>query len=239
MEIKSATNNFSGKHEMAEGGFGKVYRGFIDNQQTMVAVKLLNKASIETPTGFHVKIATLSPIHHRNIVSLIGYCKEEDEMIFVYEYIANHTLEDHLHRLLKDGHSELSWNERLTILIGVARAFCHLQYFICGGSFKQYRGVKSSNILLDDNFVANVSLDDLHSHVSTTDIGMFHPYYCLYKSLTRDSDTYSFGVMVLEVLSGRWEVDNRRPLEERILPSWALYREAREILDPVFHGNLS
>lgn len=86
--------------------------------------------------------------------------------------------------------------------------------------------------------MAKVSLDDLHSHVSTADIGMFHPYYCLHKRLTRDSDTYSFGVMVLEVLSGRRAIDNSRPVEERILPSWALYREAREILDPVFHGNL-
>ena len=85
-------------------------------------------------------------------------------MILVYEYIANHTLEDHLHRLLRD--------ERLTILIGVARALCHLQYFIRGGSFN-HREFKSSNILLDDNFVAKVSLDDLHSHVSTADIGTF------------------------------------------------------------------
>lgn len=102
MEIKSATNNFSGEHEIAEGGFGKIYRGFIDKHQTMVAVKRLNKASVEAPTGFHVEIATLSQIRHRNIVSLIGYCREDDEMILEYEYSAKHTLEDLLHRLLRD-----------------------------------------------------------------------------------------------------------------------------------------
>ncbi|KAL1542056.1 putative serine/threonine-protein kinase PBL23 [Salvia divinorum] len=249
MEIKSATNNFSGEREIGEG-FGKVYRGFIDKCKTMVAVKRLDKASVETPSRFDVEIAALSQIRHRNIVSLIGYCKESGEKILVYEYIANHTLEDHLHKLLKDGRSELSWNERLTILIGVARGLYYLQYCVPGGSFK-HRDVKSSNILLDDNFVAkitdfgkakHVSLDDPHNHVSTAVIGAFgyvNPYYYLFKRLTRDSDTYSFGLMVFEVLSGRRAVDGSRPKEERFLTTWIFEKEAREILDPVFHGNVS
>ncbi|XP_042016408.1 probable receptor-like protein kinase At4g39110 [Salvia splendens] len=227
-ENKSATKNFRDDRILGKGGFATVYLGIINGEK--VAVKQLIKVSSQKGMGFDEEIQALTQIKHRNIVSLIGYCNKDGEKILVYEYIDNHTLNDHLHKRLRDGHSELSWDQRLTILIGVARALYHLHYCIGIGSFI-HRDVKSSNILLDKNLVAKVadfglakyvSFDDELSHIITDGKGTFgymDPYYIYTGKLTKDSDKYSFGMVMLEVLGKK--------------------KEAMDILDPVFHGNIT
>ncbi|KAG6401997.1 hypothetical protein SASPL_138865 [Salvia splendens] len=123
-ELNLATGDFSDEHVIGEGGFGKVYKGFIDNESTAVAIK---RRLASNPSQGHAEFAadieTLSKFRHRNLVSLIGYCDEQGEMILVHDYMWNGTLADHLHKLSSDsnGRSTLSWNERLKICIGAGR----------------------------------------------------------------------------------------------------------------------
>ena len=230
---------------LGTGGFSKVYKGYIqqDKRKVAVAVKWLKQTSDERGSGFDEEIAALTQIKHRNIVSLIGYCDSKGEEILVYEYIANFTLHYHLHERPKtDGNRPLKWNERLGILIGAARGLYHLHYCIPSGSFI-HRDIKSSNILLDDNLVAKigdfgmakcVALDD-HDPLDNERVGTFG-YLDPYSRInTRASDTYSFGIMVFEVLSGRRVVDDSRLQEERDFATWAKRTEADNILDPVLH----
>lgn len=232
-EIKLATADFSDEQLIGKGGFGKVYKGIVDNGSTTVAMKRLASNSNQGEREFVTEIETLSKLRHHNLVSLIGYCneKEQGEMILVYEYMPNGTLADHLHKLSSNNHvSSLTWNQRLKICIGAARG---LDYLHTGTSII-HRDVKPSNILLDENFTSKVSDFGLakylsaHSsqtHVTTGvkgSIGYFDPSYFLSGRLTRESDTYAFGVVLLEVLCGRPAVDPRLAEGEPWMTMWAL-----------------
>ncbi|KAG6404313.1 hypothetical protein SASPL_136559 [Salvia splendens] len=240
-EIRLATNDFS--EEIGTGGFGKVYKGFIDNGQTAVAVKRRNAWSLQGQSEFTKEIETLTEIRHRNIVSLIGYCDEKGDMILIYEYVANHSLKHHLNQSMAGG-ALLTWRQRINILIGAARGLCYLHEHAPNSSVI-HRDVKSANILVNENFEAKVADFGLArhvgfdvSHVSTgprgTD-GYEDPHH---KSsggkLTRASDTYAFGVVVLEVLSGRKALDGLV-----YLSNWDFDREPHEIVDSNVSGNIS
>ncbi|KAL8471786.1 hypothetical protein ACS0TY_029131 [Phlomoides rotata] len=230
-EMQLATRNFSDGLLIGKGGFGKVYKGLIDNEQNTVAVKRLKPNSNQGAREFLTEIETLSELRHINLVSLIGYCSEGREMILVYEYMARGTLGDHLYNFARRGvdASSLTWKQRLDICIGAARGLDYLHT----GHRIIHRDVKASNILLDDSFVAKVSDFGLakaedrsksQSHVSTKvkgTYGYLDPYYYSTRKLTRKSDTYAFGVVLLEVLCGRAAVDFGVPEEERMLTMWA------------------
>ncbi|XP_051141373.1 putative receptor-like protein kinase At5g39000 isoform X2 [Andrographis paniculata] len=217
-EIRSATKNFSKAYLIGRGGFGKVYKGFIDNGKETVAIKRLKSNSKQGKNEFLTEIELLCELHHINIVSLIGYCNEQGEMIVVYEYMACGTLADHLYKLDRDGnkYSSLTWKECLNICIGAGRGLDYLHT----GNGVIHRDVKTSNILLDENLIAKVSdlglakpeeRSKLMSHVSTKvkgTFGYFDPYYFSTHKLTRKSDTYSFGVVLLEVLCWRPAMDS-------------------------------
>ena len=191
-----------------------------DKRKVSVAVKWLKPTSNERGSGFDEEIAALIEIKHCNIVSLIGYCDDKVKEILVYEYVAYSTLDYHLHERPYTGDkTHLKCNERLGILIGSARGLYHLHHGICTNSFI-HRDIKSANILLQDNLVAQIGDFGLAKSVALDDhdpldnvakpigmLGYTDPYYLYNEVVTRASDTYSFGIMIFEVLSGRRVVD--------------------------------
>ncbi|KAK2978035.1 hypothetical protein RJ640_002827 [Escallonia rubra] len=250
-DIQSATNNFSDELVVGRGGFGKVYRGSITDGESMtVAVKRFNPRSCQGAREFRTEIEMLSRFRYRYLVSLIGYCEEPDEMILVYEYMPRGNFADHLHKSGKNYSAPLTWLRRLRICTDAARG---LDYLHTGTSIQPdraiHRDVKSSNILLDDNWDAKISdfglsrlgpEDRTYSHVST-DVkgtrGYLDPDYNLTGRLTRKSDVYAFGVVLLEALCGRPALDLRCVDEEQWgLAGWAQYciREGTvdAIIDP-------
>ncbi|XP_042025929.1 receptor-like protein kinase FERONIA [Salvia splendens] len=230
-EIQSATKNFSGRLLIGRGGFGKVYIGFIDNGRETVAIMRLKSDSRQGKHEFLTEIETLCELRHINLVSQIGYCSYQREMILVYEYMPSGTLADHLHEYAREGKDScsLTWKQRLDICIGTARG---LEYLHTGNRII-YHDVKASNILLDENLIAKVSdfglakHEDrikLQSHIGTRvkgTHGHMDPYYQNTGKLTRKSDIYAFGVVLLEVLCERKALGPRFGEEDLYLTIWA------------------
>lgn len=246
-EILSATDDFGEARVIGIGGFGKVYKGFIDIDEgsVIVAIKRRESNSKQGEREFATEMETLTKVRHRNIVSLIGYCNEEGEMILVYEFVANRTLADHLYKLNDGGDSSsLTWNERLNICIGAGRGLDYLH----SGCEIIHRDVKSTNILLDENFRAKVSdfglakhfsTDNLESHVSASLKGTFgyiDPSYFTTGRLTKASDSYAFGV-VLEVLSGKPAV-GRASMHEPWMTIWAQDKIRNGKIEQIVASNL-
>ncbi|KAK1430756.1 hypothetical protein QVD17_13733 [Tagetes erecta] len=214
--IISATNNFCDRNYIGKGGFGKVYGGELaqSDGQTMVAVKRLDRVFGQGDPEFWKEIMMLSVYKHENIISLIGFCDENDEKIIVYEYASNRSLDLHL------SSTNLTWIQRLKICIGVARGLEFLHNLKGTQHRIIHRDIKSSNILLDENWKAKISdfglskfgpANQQHtflvSHAVGT-LGYCDPLYAEMGFLTKESDVYSFGVVLFEVLCGRLCISN-------------------------------
>ncbi|KAI8566966.1 hypothetical protein RHMOL_Rhmol02G0084200 [Rhododendron molle] len=254
-EVLIATNNFDDALVIGIGGFGKVYKGFIDGSVTMVAIKRLNAKSKQGAREFWMEVKMLSKLWHANLVALIGYCNECQEMILVYEYIALGTLADHLYKLKttvsNTSFSPLSWEERLDISIGASPGLNHLH----SGTSQSFihRDVKSTNILIGENWVAKISDFGLSkgltsysiTHISNEVKGTFgylDPDYFRTFRLTVKSDMYAFGVVLLEVLCGWPPVDCKLDSEQIGLIYWAqqCFKKGKfaEVIDPSLSGQI-
>ncbi|XP_028188151.1 receptor-like serine/threonine-protein kinase ALE2 isoform X3 [Glycine soja] len=227
-EIEKATNNFNSSRILGEGGFGLVYKGDLDDGRD-VAVKILKREDQHGDREFFVEAEMLSRLHHRNLVKLIGLCTEKQTRCLVYELVPNGSVESHLHGADKET-EPLDWDARMKIALGAARGLAYL-HEDCNPCVI-HRDFKSSNILLEHDFTPKVSdfglartaLNEGNKHISTHVIGTFGyvaPEYAMTGHLLVKSDVYSYGVVLLELLSGRKPVDLSQPAGQENLVAWA------------------
>ncbi|XP_047332843.1 proline-rich receptor-like protein kinase PERK15 [Impatiens glandulifera] len=223
-ELAKATDTFSSLNLLGEGGFGYVHKGVLSNGNE-IAVKQLKTGSGQGEREFQAEVAIISSVHHRHLVSLVGYCISGEKRLLVYEFVPNKTLEFHLHG---KGRPPLRWETRMKIALGSARGVAYL-HEDCHPKII-HRDIKASNILLEDTFEAKVAdfglarlTLDTDTHVSTRVMGTFGylaPEYALTGKLTEKSDNFSFGVMLLELITGRRPIDKVQFLDDNIV-DWA------------------
>ncbi|KAM3245269.1 hypothetical protein ACQJBY_056531 [Aegilops geniculata] len=234
-ELKAATRNFSRSLMVGEGGFGCVYRGVIKGSddpthRLEIAVKQLNRKGVQGQKEWLTEMNVLGIVEHPNLVKLIGYCADDDERgmqrLLVYEYMPNGSVDDHL---ASRSTSTLSWPMRLKVALDAARG---LKYLHEEMDFQViFRDLKTSNILLDENWNAKLSDFGLArhgpqeglSHVSTAVVGTLGyaaPEYMQTGRLTAKSDIWGYGVLLYELITGRRPIDRNRPKGEQKLLDW-------------------
>ncbi|XP_076949230.1 putative serine/threonine-protein kinase PIX13 [Bidens hawaiensis] len=249
-DLRSATKNFRPDTMLGEGGFGRVFKGWVDSETyapskpgmgIAVAVKKSNTDSAQGLKEWQAEVNFLGKISHPNLVKLVGYCSEDREFLLVYEYMQKGSLENHLFK----SREPLPWSTRIKIATGAAQglAFLHTTE-----NTVIYRDFKSANILLDSDFNAKLSDFGLAklgpangaSHVSTRVAGTYGyaaPEYIATGHLYVKSDVYGFGVVLLEIITGLRVVDTNRPGSQHNLVEWARpalpdQKKLRKIMDP-------
>eukprot|EP00250_Pteridium_aquilinum_P014290 c21895_g2_i1 orf=519-1922(+) len=256
-DLKLATRNFRPDSLLGEGGFGCVFKGWVDEHGTApvkpgtgltVAVKTLNHSGLQGHKEWLAEITFLGQLHHPNLVKLIGFCIEDDQRLLVYEFMQRGSLENHLFRRALP----LPWNTRMKIALGAAKG---VEFLHSGKKPVIYRDFKTSNILLDAEYRAKLSDFGLakdgpqgdKTHVSTRVMGTYGyaaPEYVMTGHLSTKSDVYSFGVVLLEMLTGKRSMDKTRPNGEHHLAEWARpylsdRRKLLRIIDPRLEGHYS
>ncbi|KAL7237832.1 hypothetical protein ACSBR2_004022 [Camellia fascicularis] len=243
-DLKKYTNNFSDANCIGAGGYGKVYRGTLPTEQ-LVAIKRAKQGSTQGGLEFKSELELLSRVHHKNVVSLVGFCFEQGEQMLVYEYIANGTLKESLSG--KSG-IRLDWMRRLQIALGAARG---LQYLHELANPPIIHGdIKSNNILLDEYLNAKVSdfglsmsiADPKNFHITTQvkgTMGYLDPEYCMTQQLTVKSDVYGFGVLMIELITAKQPIEKDKYIVSEVWQKMDktedLY-DLHEILDPNILG---
>nr|CAB3501490.1 unnamed protein product [Digitaria exilis] len=227
-ELASATGGFASANVLGQGGFGYVYRGVLPGSGKEVAVKQLKAGSGQGEREFQAEVEIISRVHHRHLVTLVGYCiSGSSQRLLVYEFVPNNTLEHHLHG---KGVPVMNWPTRLAIALGSAKGLAYL-HEDCHPRII-HRDIKAANILLDENFEAKVAdfglaklTTDTNTHVSTRVMGTFGylaPEYASSGKLTDKSDVFSFGVMLLELITGKRPVDPSNYMEDSLV-DWVSY----------------
>ncbi|XP_078441786.1 putative serine/threonine-protein kinase PBL19 [Wolffia australiana] len=259
-ELRGATNGFSRRMMIGLGGFGHVYYGFIkpsdpkQRDKIKVAIKKLNRESLQGDKEWTAEIQFLSMVDHPNVVNLLGYCGEDNDegsqRLLVYEFMANGSLDEHL---FTRAFPSLSWKLRTRIALGVAQGLRYLHEELPVQVI--YRDFKASNVLLDENFtpkladfgMARMGPQDGRTHVTTTVVGTegyVAPEYLKTGHLTSKSDVWSFGVVLFEMLTGRQCYEPARPKSDRKLLDWLKTfplqgRRLRTIMDPRLENQYS
>ncbi|KAL1323741.1 hypothetical protein HN51_033994 [Arachis hypogaea] len=248
-ELTAATRNFALDCFLGEGGFGKVYKGYLQRIDQVVAIKQLDPNGLQGVREFAAEVLTLSMADHPNLVKLIGFCTDGDQRLLVYEYMPLGSLEHHLLDL-PPGKKPLDWNTRMQIAAGAARGLEYLHDKMKPPII--YRDLKCSNILLGEGYhpklsdfgLAKVGPSGDKTHVSTRVMGTYGycaPDYAMTGQLTFKSDIYSFGVVLLELITGRKAIDHTKSGKEQNLVAWArpLFRDRRkfsQMVDPLLEG---
>ncbi|KAG5243600.1 kinase family protein [Salix suchowensis] len=248
-ELATATKHFRSECLLGEGGFGRVYKGYMESTNQVVAIKQLNRNGLQGNREFLVEVLMLSLLHHPNLVNLIGYCADGDQRLLVYEYMPLGSLEDHLLEI-SPGKKRLDWNTRMKIAAGAAKGLEHLHDKASPPVI--YRDLKCSNILLGEGYHPKLSDFGLaklgpvgdNTHVSTRVMGTYGycaPEYAMTGQLTLKSDVYSFGVVLLEIITGRKAIDNSKATAEQNLVAWArpLFKDRNkfsDMADPMLQG---
>ncbi|XP_019196516.1 PREDICTED: probable LRR receptor-like serine/threonine-protein kinase At1g56140 [Ipomoea nil] len=234
-DLKAGTSDFSPSNKLGEGGFGPVYKGTLDDGRN-VAVKQLSVASHQGKSQFVAEIATISAVQHRNLVKLYGCCYEGDRRLLVYEYHENKSLDQ---ALFGGSNLCLDWPRRFEICLGVARGLAYLHEE--SRLRIVHRDIKASNILLDSDLNPKISdfglaklYDDKKTHISTRvagTIGYLAPEYAMRGHLTEKADVFSFGVVALEIVSGRPNSDSSLEQDKIYLLEWAwhLHENNRDV----------
>ncbi|XVF23181.1 hypothetical protein REPUB_Repub13aG0015100 [Reevesia pubescens] len=239
-ELKKYTNNFSEANDIGSGGYGKVYRGTLPTGE-LVAIKRAQQGSMQGGLEFKTEIELLSRVHHKNVVSLLGFCFDQAEQMLIYEYVPNGSLSDSLSG--KSG-IRLDWTRRLKIALGAARGLAYLHELANPPII--HRDIKSTNILLDERLNAKVADfglsklmgDSEKGHVTTQvkgTMGYLDPEYYMTQQLTEKSDVYSFGVLLLEIITARRPIERGKYIVREVRMSMdktkSLYN-LQQILDP-------
>ncbi|KAL1210099.1 Serine/threonine-protein kinase CDG1 [Cardamine amara subsp. amara] len=244
-ELAIATNNFKKESLIGRGGFGDVFKGRLESIEQNVAVKMLDKSGPQGDKEFLVEVLMLSLLDHENLVTLFGYCAEGDQRLLVYKYMPLGSVDDHLHDLGSDQEA-LDWSTRMKIAAGAAKGLEYLHNVANPPVI--YRDLKTSNILLDHGYkpklsdfgLAKFGPGDNKSHVSTRVMGTHGycaPEYAISGKLTLKSDIYNFGVVMLELITGRKALlessDSVGP--SGFLVNWAhsLYKRKERLLEIV------
>ncbi|GMH11381.1 hypothetical protein Nepgr_013222 [Nepenthes gracilis] len=241
-ELLLATCNFQAERMVGKGGSSQVFRGSFPNKKEL-AVKIL-KPSGDVLKEFLAEIEIVTDINHKNIISLMGFCFEDNNLALVYDLLSRGSLEENLHGNKKDA-IDFGWEMRYKVAMGVAEALNHLH----NGSPQPviHRDVKSSNILLSDEFEPQLADFGLASWASSaasytvcTDVagtfGYLAPEYFMHGKVTEKIDVYAFGVVLLELLSSRKPIDDRNPKGRESLVMWAspvlMEGKVSQLLDP-------
>ncbi|RDY04112.1 Receptor protein kinase TMK1, partial [Mucuna pruriens] len=249
--LKNVTNNFSENNILGQGGFGTVYKGEL-HDGTRIAVKRMESGAI-TGKGvveFQSEIAVLTKVRHRHLVALLGYCLDGNEKLLVYEYMPQGTLSRHLFNWPEEGLEPLEWNRRLTIALDVARGVEYL-HGLAHQSFI-HRDLKPSNILLGDDMRAKVAdfglvrlapegKASIETRIAGT-FGYLAPEYAVTGRVTTKVDVFSFGVILMELISGRKALDETQPEESMHLVTWfrrmSINKDSfRKAIDPTIELN--
>jgi serine/threonine protein kinase len=223
-ELARATNNFAKEHKIGEGGFGGVYKGFIKDLKTHVAIKKVSKESNQGVKEYASEVKVISQLRHKNLVQLFGWCHRQNDLLLVYEFVQNGSLDSYLFK----GKGLLTWKVRYNIARGLASALLYL-HEECEQCVL-HRDIKPSNIMLDTNF--NTKLGDFglarlmnHDIESKTTVlagtyGYLSPEAATRGKASRESDVYSFGVVALEIACGRKAIEPSLGEDNIYLVDW-------------------
>ena len=246
-ELAHAANNFKAEHKLGQGGFGGVYRGYLKDTNSHVAIKRVSEGSDQGIKEFASEVRIISRLRHRNLVQLIGWCHERRKLLLVYEYMPNGSLDVHLFKQ----QSLLKWPARYNIARGLASAllYLHEEWEQC----VVHRDIKSSNIMIDSEFNAKLGdfglarLVDHAKGAQTTalagTLGYMAPECSTTGRASKESDVYSFGVVALEIACGRKPINHKAPENEINIVQWVwgLYGRGRilEAADPRLGGDFA
>ncbi|XAR65589.1 Non-specific serine/threonine protein kinase [Bertholletia excelsa] len=240
--VQLATNNFSNKNRIGEGGFGPVYKGRLPNGQ-MIAVKRLSQGSRQGSVEFKNEVMLVAKLQHRNLVRLLGFCLERKEKILIYEFVPNKSL-DYLLFADPQKREQLDWPRRYKIIEGIARGMLYLHE---DSKLKIiHRDLKASNVLLDGEMNAKISdfgmariFGEDQSQANTSHVvgtfGYMSPEYVMHGKFSMKSDVYSFGILILEIISGQKNSTFQSNDDENLLSyAWRLWNEGKplEFIDP-------